>query len=48
MGSAIGLDEVKNSIQRASKGKIMHLFYNVAWAEGHGPGEWDCALVRPL
>ena len=69
MDSAIGIDEVKSSIQRASKGtapgtdevysellrqggdylqEIMHLVYNIVWAEGHGPEEWDCALVRPL
>ena len=28
--------------------QVLHLLFNVVWAQEQGPEEWDCALVRPL
>jgi len=50
-GTAPGTDEVYNELLIQGGDyiqEILHLFFNVVWAQGHGPGEWDCALVRPL
>ena len=48
--TAPGTDEVYNELLIQGDDylqEILHLFFNVVWAQGHGPREWDCALVRP-
>ena len=49
-GTVPGTDEVYNELLIQGCDylqEILHRFFNVVWAQGHGPREWDCALVRP-